>query len=67
MTTAICEERHKNINMLIRFILAGLISSFIAIGSLYLYASEKYALKDDIQLLRSEIQSGFQRIEKKLP
>jgi len=65
--TAICEERHKNLNMLIRFILAGLISSFIAIGSLYLYASEKYALKDDIQLLRAEIRDGFQRIEKRLP
>ena len=63
----ICEERHRVLNMIIRYIVAGIISSFLAIGSLYLYASEKYALKDDIQLLRQEIKDGFQRIEKRLP
>ena len=67
MTTAICDERHKTVNLLLRYIITGLVSSFFAIGSLYLYASEKYALKDDIQLLRQEIHDGFGRIEKRLP
>ena len=67
MTTAVCDERHKTVDMFIRLIIAGLISSFLAIGSLYLYASEKYALKDDIQVLRQDIHDGFERIEKRLP
>lgn len=63
----VCEERHKVINIFLRYIIAGLISAFLAIGGLYLYAGEKFATKGEISLIRQEIRDGFTRIEKRLP
>ena len=68
MTNAqVCDERHKIVNMMLRYLIAGLIAAFLAIGGLYLYAGEKFALKSDISMLRSEIRDGFNRLEKRLP
>ena len=50
-----CEERHKSISLVIRYLVTGVIASFIAIGSFYLYAAEKYCEKSVVDLIRDDI------------
>ena len=61
---AVCDERHKKDAKMI----AAIVSAFLGIGSLYLYANETYAEKDMVREMKREIREdirlGFERIEK---
>jgi hypothetical protein len=67
MATDICAERHRVLDMFVRYLIAAVMAAFVSVASLYLYGNEKYAQKDDLALMRQEIKEGFARIEKRLP
>ena len=71
--TDACNERHKALNTLLKYVISGVLGCFISLGGAYLYAAETYVRKDSLSLLRAEIKSlkhdmsdRLERIEKRL-
>jgi len=67
----LCDERYKNINMMIKYLIAGVICSFCSIGGLYLYAANSYIRKDlydqniiDIKISQRETRKEIQELRK---
>ena len=61
--------------MIIRYLIAGVLFSFVCISSLWLYSAERYAEKEELSLLRQDIRDmkiefvaemvrGFERVDK---
>lgn len=77
MVNQACEVRHNTTKALLRYLITGVLMSLAGLGSLYLYAAEKYSTKEDVKgirqemrilksELRSDMKEGFARIEKHL-
>lgn len=78
MTKELCDTKHKQISTILRYLILGVLTLFTAISSLYLYSSEKFVTKSEMQLVRESIRDiktdlakqmtdGFDRLEKRLP